>query len=82
MREIPVSEFRAKCSYWLEHVRRTKQAIRVVREGSPFVEVHPVPETATVDRAKWIGSLQGSAETLGDIVSPANDEDDWEVLRD
>jgi len=34
------------------------------------------------DRASWIGSMQGSGETLGDIISPATDEDDREVLRD
>jgi hypothetical protein len=26
--------------------------------------------------------MQGSGKTLGDIISPATDEDDWEVLRD
>jgi hypothetical protein len=34
------------------------------------------------DRAAWIASMQGSGKTLGDIISPATDEDDWEVLRD
>jgi len=26
--------------------------------------------------------MKGSVEILGDIVSPANDPEDWEVLRD
>jgi len=26
--------------------------------------------------------MKDSFEILGDIVSPANDEDEWEVLRD
>ena len=30
----------------------------------------------------WFGSMKGTVEILGDIVAPANDEDDWEVLRD
>ena len=30
----------------------------------------------------WFGSMKGTIEILGDIVAPANDEDDWEVLRD
>jgi len=29
-----------------------------------------------------MGSMKDMIEILGDIVSPANDEDDWEVLRD
>jgi hypothetical protein len=32
--------------------------------------------------ADWIGSMKDTIEILGDIVSPANDEDDWEVLQD
>jgi hypothetical protein len=29
-----------------------------------------------------MGSMKGSIEILGDIISPAGDEDEWEVLRD
>jgi hypothetical protein len=31
---------------------------------------------------EWIGSMKDTVEILGDTVSPANDEDDWEALRD
>jgi hypothetical protein len=30
----------------------------------------------------WIGSMKDTMKILGDIVSPASDEDEWEVLRD
>jgi hypothetical protein len=26
--------------------------------------------------------MKGTVEILGDIIAPANDEDDWAVLRD
>jgi hypothetical protein len=29
-----------------------------------------------------MGSMRGKMEILGDIISPAADEDEWEVLRD
>jgi hypothetical protein len=35
-----------------------------------------------MDRAKWLGSMKGTVKILGDIVSPAIDKDEWEVLRD
>jgi hypothetical protein len=35
-----------------------------------------------VDRAALIGSLKDSMEFRGDIISPASDKDEWEVLRD
>jgi prevent-host-death family protein len=80
MEEISISEFKAKCLALLERVGTTKQAIRVTRHGKPVAEI--VPPSIVEDRASWIASMQGSGETPGDIISPATDEDDWEVLRD
>ena len=80
MQEIAISEFKAKCLAILEQVRATKQPIRIPRFGKPVAEV--IPPTAVVDRAAWIGSMKDTFQILGDIVSPANDEDEWEVLRD
>jgi prevent-host-death family protein len=80
VQEVAISEFKAKCLALLERVRKTKQPIRVTRHGKPVAEI--VPPAIVEDRASWIGSMQGSGETLGDIISPATDEADWEVLRD
>jgi prevent-host-death family protein len=80
MTEVSISQFKAKCLELLEQVRRTRQPIRITRHGKPVAEV--IPPTAIVDRAAWIGSMKDSMEIVGDIISPANDEDEWEVLRD
>jgi len=39
-------------------------------------------EIDITEPADWIGSMKDSIEMLGAIVSPATDEDDWEVLQD
>lgn len=80
MQEIGISEFRAKCLEILEQVRATKKPIRITRFDKPVAEV--VPPTVVMDRDAWIGSMKGTMKITGDIVSPANDEDEWEVLRD
>ena len=80
MQEIAISEFKAKCLAVLERVRLTKKPIRVTRFGKPVAEV--VPPTSVEDRSSWIGSMKNSMRIKGDIVSPATNEDDWEVLRD
>ena len=80
MEEIAVSEFKAKCLALLERVSKTHKPIRVMKHGKPLAEI--VPATKVQSRAEWIASMQGSGETLGDIISPASDPDDWEVLRD
>jgi prevent-host-death family protein len=80
MHEVAISEFKAKCLALLEQVRATKKPIRITRFGKPVAEV--IPPTAVEDRAAWIGSMKNSMRITGDIISPATDEDEWEVLRD
>ncbi len=80
MQEIAISEFKAKCLAVQEQVRATKKPIRITRFGKPVAEV--VPPMAVEDRKAWIGSMKDTMKITGDIVSPATDEDEWEVLRD
>ena len=80
MEEVSISEFKAKCLALLEQVRKTKKPLRITRHGKPIAEV--IPPTAVGDRAALMGSMRGKMEILGDIISPATDEDEWEVLRD
>ena len=80
MQEIAISEFKAKCLALIEQVRLTKRPIRITRFGKPVAEV--VPSTVIMDRKAWFNSMKDTFEIVGDIVSPANDENEWEVLRD
>jgi prevent-host-death family protein len=80
MKEVAISEFKAKCLSLLDQVQKTKKPILVTRFGKPIAEV--VPASPKPGPGDWIGSMKGTFEILGDIVSPANDEQDWEVLRD
>jgi prevent-host-death family protein len=78
MKEVAISEFKAKCLAILDEVQKTRQPIRITRRGRPVADVNP---PAPTDNRDWIGSMK-EMKILGDIISPASDEDDWEVLRD
>jgi prevent-host-death family protein len=80
MIEVAISEFKAKCLALLEQVRLTRKPIRVTRFGKPVAEV--VPPTCVQERGAWIGSMKDSVQIVGDIISPANEESEWEALRD
>lgn len=81
MQEIAISEFKAKCLSLLQQVSKTKQSIRVTRFGKPIADVVP-PVEGQIDRNAWIGSGNGTAKILGDIISPASKPKEWEALRD
>ncbi len=80
MKEIAISEFKAKCLGILEEVRKTRKPIRVTRFGEPVAEV--VPPTPKPPRKSWLGSMAGSVKTLGDIVGPTGSFDDWNAFRE
>jgi prevent-host-death family protein len=78
--EIAVSKFKATCLSVLERVRKTRRPVRVTRFGKPIAEV--VPPSVPERRASWLGDMAGTGRIVGDIVSPATDEDEWDVLRE
>jgi prevent-host-death family protein len=79
MKEVAISEFKAKCLALLAQVEKTKTPIRITRRGRAVAEVVPATPVRSAD---WMGSMKDRIQILGDILSPASDESDWEVLRD
>jgi prevent-host-death family protein len=80
MKEVAISEFKAECLALLDQVQKTKKPIRVIRFGKPVAEV--VPPSIEERADDWLGSMKDKIQIVGDIISPASDPDDWEVLRD
>jgi prevent-host-death family protein len=80
MKEVAISEFKAKCLGILEEVRKTRRPIRVTRFGKPVAEV--VPPSPDNPAGRRLGSMVGTAEILGDIVGPTGSLDDWEAWRE
>jgi len=79
MEEIAISKFKATCLAALERVRKTRRPIRVTKFGEPVAEV--VPPAPKAKKKHWLGSMAGTIRIEGDIVAPASDEKDWEVLN-
>jgi prevent-host-death family protein len=80
MEEISISEFKAKCLAILERVRKTRKPVRVTRFGKPVAEI--MAPSPIKHRGEWLGRMKGTAKIVGDIVAPATDSSDWEVLHD
>ena len=76
---IAISKFKATCLAVLERVRRTGKPIVVTKFGEPIAEV--VPPTREPREGDWLGAMRGTVRYLGDIVAPASDPEEWEVLR-
>jgi prevent-host-death family protein len=80
MKEVAISEFKAKCLGILEEVRKTRKPIRVTRFGEPVAEI--VPSTAEKSKGRKLGSMAGSMKIVGDIIGRTGSFDDWDAWRE
>ena len=80
MKEVAISEFKAKCLAMLEEVQKTKKHILVTRFGKPIAEISP--PSANQGSKSCVGSMKGQIKFLGDIVSPVFDESDWKEAEE
>jgi len=79
MKEISISEFKAKCLGLIDEVQKTRQPLRITRRGKPVAEVIPAGPDHT---RKFVGDLVGTGKIVGDIVGHVLDVKDIEAYRD
>jgi len=76
---MAISKFKATCLATLERVRRTGRPVRVTRFGKPVADI--VPPSPERPQPEWLGSLRGTIEIRGDILTPSSELDTWEALK-
>jgi prevent-host-death family protein len=79
IQEIAISEFKAKCLSLLEEVDKTKVPLRVTKRGKAIADV--IPASPEPEERDWLGSMSGTTEITGDIVSPVIEIQEIEALR-
>lgn len=78
MDSISISEFKAICLRLLDKIKKSGEPITVTRNGEPLVVVYPAPSAK--GRAKF-GELKETGRILGDLVEPAEEPVEWDVLK-
>jgi prevent-host-death family protein len=76
---VPLPELQVSCTGLLDHVQRSRQVLVVTHHGEPIAAIVPIESKRT--NRSWIGSMIGSAIFSSDLLSPASDAGDWDVLR-
>jgi antitoxin (DNA-binding transcriptional repressor) of toxin-antitoxin stability system len=79
MERMSVSRFKATCLAVLEKVRSTGEPVVITRFGKVIAEVGP-PRRAQGGEG-WLGCMRDSGRVVGDVVEPAVEAEEWEVLR-
>ncbi len=77
MEEIQISKFKATCLAVLDRVGRSRKPVLVTRFGKPVAQIVPPPPSPS---GEWLGALQDDGAILDDLVAPAADLSEWDVL--
>jgi prevent-host-death family protein len=77
MKKMPAGEFKARCLALMDAVNKTREPILITKRGRPVAKLVPA------DKAEqdFIGRLEGQVRVAGDIESPIEPAEAWEVLR-
>lgn len=73
MKRVTARRFHARCLRILDEVCRTKEPVIITSRGRAIATLVPA--------GKFLGRLQGIVKTRGDIESPVEPIESWEVLR-
>jgi prevent-host-death family protein len=74
--KIAAGEFKAKCLALLDDVHRQRKEILITKWGKPVAKLVPADERPE----SFIGSMKGTMEIVGDIISPIDEK--WDADAD
>lgn len=77
MKTMAAGEFKAKCLKVMDRLSVTREPVMITKKGRPVAKLVPVDPTAP----DFFGCLAGTLEIIGDIESPVEPPEAWEVLR-
>ncbi|MYA87341.1 MAG: type II toxin-antitoxin system Phd/YefM family antitoxin [Boseongicola sp. SB0662_bin_57] len=78
MEEIQISKFKATCLAVLDRVGRMRKPVLITRFGKPVAQILPPPPSPA---GEWLGAMQDDGEIRDDLIAPAADLAEWNVLR-
>ncbi len=77
MRQLGITEFKARCIEELKTVQRTGESLLVTLRERPIATINPYRE---VPRKRELGKLRGRMTIHADIVHVGS-EDEWEINK-
>jgi prevent-host-death family protein len=78
MRTIPAGEFKQTCLRLLDEVGGSGEPIVITKRGRAVAQLVPVRPERSED---WLGAMSERGEIRGDLIAPATEPGEWEVLR-
>ncbi len=79
MEEIQLFNFQKNAADIIESVIHSHQPVLISDRGKFLVKIMPFSDS---ERDSWLGCMKGTGKIVGDIISPAEDINAWEILSE
>jgi len=77
MEQMELSQLQENVRAMIAAMRLSDKSVLISDKGRPIAKIVPVSST----EQSWLGCMKDTAKIVGDIVSPAESIEAWEVLR-
>ena len=77
MKKMSAASFKARCLSVMDTVQKTREPVLITKRGKPVAKLVAAEESTR----EFLGSLEGVFKITGDIESPVEPPEAWEVLR-
>jgi prevent-host-death family protein len=77
MKKMAAGKFKARCLAVIDTVQKTKEAVLITKRGLPVAKLIPAEQGP----GEFLGRLEGIVKIVGDLESPIQSADAWDVLR-
>ena len=76
MEQIQLSQLQENVRAIIAAVQRSDKSVLITDKGKLLVKIVPVSSSGQ----SWLGCMKDTGKIIGDIVSPAESTEAWEVL--
>ena len=76
MEQIQLSQLQENVRAIIEAVKRSDKPVLISDKGKLLVKIVPLSSSGQ----SWLGCMKDTGKVIGDIVSPAESTEAWEVL--
>lgn len=76
MEQIQLSQLQEDVRAIIVAVRRSDKSVLISDKGKPIAKIVPISSA----EPSWLGCMKDTGKIVGDIMSPAEDMEAWEVL--
>ena len=76
MEQIQLSQLQENVRAIIAAVKRSDKSVLISDKGKLLVKIVPVSSSGQ----SWLGCMKDTGEIIGDVVSPAESTEGWEVL--